>query len=250
MSAAPSSVDRRPTAPGGGRAAYRMLLRMLLTRGRLAGLAALGVLAVLVGLAGRLANDSDLESVVDLIEVAGFGLFAPVIALVLAAAVLGDLVEDQTLVYLWMRPTPRWRLALAAHAACCTVALPFVAVPMVLMAVAVGQGSDVVAGAGAAAVLAVAAYAGVFVPLGLRLQRALLWGLAYVLVWEGVVASVGSTLARTSLRLHLADVLRDLAGAQPDEFGVATGVSVAVLVVVAVGGVGLTTWLLRRADVA
>jgi ABC-2 type transport system permease protein len=234
---------------GSGSAAFRFLLRTATSRGRLAALGGLGLIAILVGLAAGLGGNLDPDEAADLVEVAGLGLFAPLITLVLASAVLGEHAEDQTLVYLWMRPVSRARLAFAAHAVAMVVAMPFVVVPMVVMAALVGD-AGVVAGAAAAGVLAVVGYTGIFVAIGLRTNRALLWGLVYVLVWEGAIASVGSTLARTSLRVHLGSVLRSVADLPRDEFGVNGAVATFVLLAVGALGVAVTSWLLGRSDVA
>ena len=43
------------------------------------------------------------------------------------------------------------------------------------------------------------AYGGMFL-LGLRVKRALVWGLAYILLWEGFVASAGRSAARLAVR--------------------------------------------------
>jgi ABC-2 type transport system permease protein len=243
VTAAPVAVQ------GSAGAAFRFLLRTATSRGRLLALGGLGGVAILVGLARGLGGDIDADDAADFVEVAGLGLFAPLITLVLASAVLGEHAEDQTLVYLWMRPVNRTRLALAAHAVAMVVAMPFVVVPMVVMAAFLGD-SGVVAGAAAAGMLAVVGYTGIFVAIGLRTNRALIWGLVYVLVWEGAVASVGSTLARTSLRVHLGSVVRSVAGLPRDEFGVNGAVAAFVLLAVGAIGVAVTSWLLGRSDVA
>ena len=66
-----------------------------------------------------------------LVDAYGLSLLIPVVALVFASAALGDLAEDGTLVYLWLRPLPRWQLALAAFAASVTVAVPVAVLPLV-----------------------------------------------------------------------------------------------------------------------
>ena len=43
------------------------------------------------------------------------------------------------------------------------------------------------------------AYSAVFCGLGLRVRRALAWGLAYLLIWEQAVARVSHGAARASI---------------------------------------------------
>jgi ABC-2 type transport system permease protein len=227
-----------------------MLLRMQVSRGRLLAIAALGLLVVLVGVAVRTSNTTSATAGVDAINRAGLALYVPVTALVFASAVFGEMVEDSTLVYLWARPVRRRDLTVAGIASSLTVSLPFVLVPMGIMAVVVKADGGLLVGTLVASALATVAYTTLFVGLGARVPRALLWGLVYVAVWEGLVAGAGRAIARTSLRLYANSILRAAAGAPAAKYSVGTATAVIVLVVVAVAGVALTTWLLTRADVA
>ncbi|PSO46190.1 MAG: hypothetical protein BRC32_07000 [Actinobacteria bacterium QS_8_72_14] len=119
----------------------------------------------------------------------GVDLLVPLLTLVVAASALGDLDADGSLVYLWLRPVPRWQLAVGALGAVGTIAVPAVMVPIALAALVAGLGAvsgAVTAATGAATALA---YGAVFLAAGLWLERALLWGLLYVLVWEGPVSA-------------------------------------------------------------
>ena len=68
------------------------------------------------------------------------------VSLVFASAALGDVAEDGTLVYLWLRPYPRWQLAVAAFAASVTVVVPVAVLPLVIAAALTGEGGRLVAG--------------------------------------------------------------------------------------------------------
>ncbi len=86
---------------------------------------------------------------------------------------------------------------------------------------------------------------------GLWVQRALAWGLAYVLIWEGAVASAGAGLTRLSIRGYTRSLLAEWApGDQVVRYGVGGGVAVAVLVGVAAAGLVLARRRLDTADVA
>jgi ABC-2 type transport system permease protein len=50
-------------------------------------------------------------------------------------------------------------------------------------------------------------YSALFLAVGLRIQRALVWGLAYVLIWEGFVARAGDSAARVSLASYTRSIL-------------------------------------------
>jgi ABC-2 type transport system permease protein len=230
-------------------ATYGLLLRLQASRGRLAAVGSLGLLVVLVGVAVRISDPESATAEVSALSRAGLSLFVPVTALVFATAVLGEMVEDGTLVYVWARPTRRFDIALAAVGASLTVTLPCVLVTMAAFALVLDPDPQLLVGTLVASALSALAHTALFVGLGARMPRALLWGLAYIAVWENLVGSIGSSLARTSLRLHANSLLRAIADARPVEFAVSGSTAVTVLVLVTIAGVALTTLILERADV-
>lgn len=230
---------------------YKLVLRSLLTRGRLAAIGSAGVVMLLLGGAAGARARFDRESVAYLI-VSNFGvaLLVPVTALVFASAALGDPTEDGTLVYLWLRPIPRWRIVAAAAGAVLTVALPLAVVPVAGGSLLARASGALVAGATVAAALAVVAYGCLFVGLGLILRRALAWGLAYVLIWEGVVAGIGTGPARLSVRLYARSILDVIAGQEPARLAVSGAAGVIVPLVIGVAALFITSMRLASQDVA
>ena len=96
-----------------------VLMRAARGRWRLVAAVVAAVALGAVGLVVRLRADATgvpEEQVVTLVTVLVLTLYAPLMSLVQAAAVVGDLRDDGTLVYLWLRPVPRWRLAYRGHA--------------------------------------------------------------------------------------------------------------------------------------
>jgi ABC-2 type transport system permease protein len=218
-------------------AVWWLVGRTQLSRARLVALAAGGV--VLVALTWAVAaGGGDAEPVLDRV---GVDLLVPLLTLVVAASALGDLDADGSLVYLWLRPVPRWQLAVGALGAVGTIAVPAVMVPIALAALVAGLGAASGAVAAATGAATALAYGAVFLAAGLWLERALLWGLLYVLVWEGPVSAASDTLARLSVRWH-ADAA--LEGVLPVEAHPAA--SSAALAGFVVAGLVATTWLLRR----
>ncbi len=178
--------------------------------------------AVALGIAVRLAQPANRPNAAwTLVDGYGLSLLIPVVALVLASASLGDLAEDGTLVYLWLRPLPRWQLAGAAFAATITVVVPLAVLPLVIGAAISGQGARLVGAAAAGGLLATVAYSAVFCGLGLRVRRALAWGLAFLLIWEQAVARVSHGAARASLFVNARSVAAHLAGHPPPPNAVA-----------------------------
>ena len=239
-----------PLRPGLGTAfaaVYSVLLRSQIKTGRLLGLGGLAVVALLLGaVVGT--GDDPLGDGTRVIGGFGLAIVVPVGALLIAASTLGDLVEDRTLLYFTMRPMPRWIIAAAGWLAALTVTIPAVGVPLVFSALLTGQGS-VVTGAALASLVGIAAYCGLFLWLGLVVSRALVWGLVYVLIWEGFVAAAGAGLARLAIRSYT----RSLVSWQTDvELSLADRSPLwSVVIPLAVGAVAvaLTARSLSRRDV-
>jgi ABC-2 type transport system permease protein len=238
---------------------YRLLLGSQVTRVRLIALAALGLTGIVLGFAvGASEFDSDvdrLDAAVALINEFGLTVAVPITALIFASSALGDLTDDSTLVYLWVRPLRRWVVVIAAFLAALTVTIPLVVVPLAIAAALTGAGSELVVGTVLASTLGIVAYAGLFTALGLRVQRALVWGLLYILIWEGFVARGGDNAARLAVRSITATLLQDGAGGPEAGIDVRLAVlspTTALIAPFVVAGVALlyASWRLRRQDVA
>ncbi|MGE0726677.1 MAG: hypothetical protein AB7O92_25215 [Acidimicrobiia bacterium] len=231
-------------------ALYRTILGSVASRGRVGALAALGAAATLVGLAVGLSDPPNADRAgAQFVNGLGLSVLVPVIALVFASSAFGDLMDDGTLVYLWLRPLPRWQLALAAYGAALTVTVPLTVLPLGLGAVLTGADAAVVAGAAAAIVLGAVAYAGLFTALGLRVQRALPWGLAYILIWEGFVAQAGRGAGRLAVRAYTRSILAEAAGVRLRLASESVPTAIAVPLAVAAIAVGYTAFRLHRHDV-
>jgi ABC-2 type transport system permease protein len=230
---------------------YRVTLKTQATRARLIALGLLGLVGVLIGLAIGLGDVRDpLDAGTNMINAFGLSLYAPVVTLVFASASLGDPAEDGTLVYFWLRPVPRWQIVAGTFLATMTVALPLVLVTLGLAAVLTGAGGGLVQGTLASATLAVIAYGGIFTWLGLRVRRALVWGLAYILLWEGFVASAGRSAARLAVRAYTRSVLHHATGINLKLATVSEAYAVIVPVIIGIAAVAITVRRLRRTEVA
>ena len=189
---------------------YRLLLRLQVTPLRIAGITALGSLAVLLGALAR-GDDDPLRATTEVALGYGLGIVLPLATVWLATSSIGDLVEDRLLVYLWLKPVPRWQLPAAAILATVTIVVPLVAVPLVATAVVAGT-TELIGALALASVLAVVAYAGLFVAAGLWLRRALWWSLLYILVWENGLARAVDGAARLSIASYAQSLVADAAG--------------------------------------
>lgn len=237
--------------PGAFAALYRLVLRHQITRGRLVLFAVVAALSVGLGWVIGRASDNKVQDATDFVSLFGLGLVVPVIALVLGSAALGNWVEDETLVYVWLRPVRRSMIAIAATLAAATVAVPVTVASMSVMA-ALGSGGDggAILGAALASGLGGLAYTALFVLAGLLVKRALVWGLVYVFIWEFFVARAGAGAARLSINSYASSLLADFSGIEIRLADRATPTSFIVLGAVTAVAVALTTWRLHRANVA
>ena len=217
---------------------------------RLLALGVLGLVGVIVGLAIGLGDTEDpLKAGAQLVNSFGLSLYAPVVTLVFASAALGEPVEDGTLAYLWLRPVPRWQVVVGAWLATLSAAGPLVIVSLVLAAVATGGGGSLVAGTVVSASLAVLAYSGIFCALGVFVRRPLVWGLAYILLWEGFVALAGAGAAKLAVRSYTRSILADMTDVPLRLATVSPATSVIVPVAVGLVGLVLASRRLRTMDV-
>jgi ABC-2 type transport system permease protein len=233
------------------RLSYGIVLRQLVTRGRLAALMLVGAAATAIAIAvGASDNRSDpLDTGVQLISSLHFTLLVPIIALVFATAALGDMREDGTLVYLWLRPMDRWPVVVGAWLASITLSLPLTLVPLVISSVALDGGSDLATATVLAGVVGVIAYSALFVLLGLLLKNSIVWGLGYIMIWEGLIAAFGSFAAKMAIRGYTRSILTSITEIDLDLGDLSLAAGVIVPLVVAAVALVLAGARLRVMDV-
>jgi ABC-2 type transport system permease protein len=226
-------------------------LRGLLGRRRTVLLVLLVGLPVLVALLLRVAgSDVNVERILDPMIVR---TILPLVALVFGTAALGSELEDGTAVYLIIKPIPRWRIigAKMLVAAGLTVALVMPAtVATGILVAGFGPGSMATTFAYALAASAGgAAYACAFVALSAFTGRALIIGLAYTLIWEGILAGLLEGTRFLSIRQATLGIAAGLDeppfGATPLELPL----SVAIIAVVIVGSFVLGFLRLARFEI-
>lgn len=241
---------RRPDERAAFRAIYGLLLRSIATRGRLAAIGSLALVSALTALIVHVSEPTD-----PLREGTGWvtGNLSSMIAvgvLVFAVAALGDLQDDGSLIYLWLRPVPARVPVLAAWCATLTVTVPLVGLPVVLSAAMIEPDGGLLAGTALSVLVAITAYSALFVTAGIRFRRALPWGLAYILVWEGFVASAGAGAARLAVRTYVRSILSELSGVRVKHAGYDLASGTIIPLVIAVLVLAYATHRLARTDVA
>ena len=116
----------------------------------------------------------------------GLAVVLPVIALIVGTGVLGSEVDDGTIVHILTKPLPRRdiilaKLLVAAGVTALTSAVPLFVAGLLADSARFGLALAIGAVAGALA------YSALFLLLSLLTRRPVLLGLAYILVWEGLL---------------------------------------------------------------
>jgi ABC-2 type transport system permease protein len=227
----------------------RITLQQLLSRRRTILLALLGAVMVLVSLIIRLAGEeADAERfTAGLLSTMGVATLMPLVALLFGTGAIGSELEDGTAVFLLAKPVSRRTILLTkvGVAAACSIVLT--CIPMLLAGLigAGGLGDGLVLGFVLAAAIGSVVYTALFVALSLVTTRALIFGLAYVLVWEGVLSGLFVGTRTFSVRQHTLAFADALADVRDDVFRADLDPTTAVVV----GGlvlVGATLLAVRR----
>ena len=232
------------------RLTHSVLLKQLITKGRLIGIAIVGVLPILLGwVIGAQSNDP-LEAGVGFVSYMGLSILVPIVALIFASASLGDTREDGTLVYLWLRPISRLSVSTGAWAASVTIALPLTVIPMTVSALLLDAGKSVVTATIITSILAVVAYSGLFVTLGLIVKNPVLWGLAYIFIWEAIVASFAKPAAALAVSGYSRAIITGRTNIEFDYlFDPSQSVSILMLIIITIAGIAFSNARLNRLEV-
>jgi len=173
----------------------KVTLRALLGRRRTLLLLLLAGIPIVVGALvranGGLGDPNDVGTTLDGLAVR---IILPLVALVFGTAALGSELEDGSAVHLLTKPIGRTTIVLAKVGVAGTLTAALV-VPSTVVAAAImaRPGSDLVpiATSLSAGVLAGSyVYAAIFVALSVITTRGLIIGLAYALIWEGLLAGL------------------------------------------------------------
>jgi ABC-2 type transport system permease protein len=198
----------------------RITLRQLLSRRRTLLLLLLGGVLALVAGIFRLAGEEAraLPFTAGLLSNLGVGTLMPLVALIFGTGAIGAEIEDGTAIFLLAKPISRRTIVLTklAVAAVCSGALTCGPMLLAGLIAAGGFAEGLVPGMAAAAAIGSLLYCAIFVALSLVTGRALVFGLAYVLIWEGLLAGLFAGTRTFSVR-QLTLAFADSIGGMPKE---------------------------------
>ncbi len=229
-------------------ALINVTLRGLLGRRRMILMLLLVALPVLVGLLIRIAGGgNDTAAILDALVIR---TVLPLVALIIGTAAIGSEIEDGTAVFLLVKPIPRWRIALAKLIVAAGLTAVLVIPPIILTGILVsgvgGESLGITFGYALAALAGCTAYACAFTALGALTSRALIIGLAYVLLWEGVLAGLLEGTKFLSIRQATLGLAAAWTGQDTGETALAPATAGLVIVIVIIGSFAITTRALAR----
>jgi len=193
------------------------------------------VIAVIVRLSGGTSDAVGLTA--DLLDALVVRTILPLVALILGTAVLGSELEDGTAVFLLVKPIERWRIVTAklVVAAGMTAGLVALVTLVTGLIVAAGRGAEPIVVAFTVAVaIGGVLYSALFLALSIVTGRALILGLAYILIWEGALAGLLEGTQVLSIRQYTLAIAQQLAGGDGGAIAVTLAGAVALVLAVAV----------------
>jgi ABC-2 type transport system permease protein len=148
------------------------------------------LILVLVTVLLRLAHPDDASWPSQIAGIFGFTVVLPLTALIIGTSVLGAEVDEGSIVHLLASPVPRSVVIWSKYVVAAMLTSAFVAVPELLAGlIATGGLTKLTVGLLAGALAGSVMYNAVFVMISVLTTRAIAYGLAYVVVWEGLVGN-------------------------------------------------------------
>ncbi|MEI8333472.1 MAG: ABC transporter permease subunit [Chloroflexota bacterium] len=199
------------------------------------------LLALLARAVGATSDVSPNEIAIALGDALILHVVLPIVALLFGTAVIGAEIDDGTIVYLISKPVPRLEIVLAkllvAEAVTLALVVPMtLATTLIVLAGAPGADLEIVAGSTVGVAVGAIVYVAIFVAMSVLTSRALVLGLAYVLIWEGFLASLFAGTRNLSVREYAVSIGGWIAGqsiadTEPIAVGLAAGLAVAVTII-------------------
>jgi len=171
----------------------RVTARALLGRRRTILMALLAGAPVVLGVLIRLGSGTRPSALGGALDGLLVSSVLPLVALVFGSAALGSELDDGTGVHLLTKPIPRWAIVvpkvLVAGGLTALLVVPSTLVAGVLIGGNGGHQIGITVAFAGAVLVGSFVYAAIFVALGAITSRGLVIGLAYSLLWEGLLSA-------------------------------------------------------------
>lgn len=235
---------------------FKLSLRQLMGRHRLWLLAFLLVLAIMPTLIGAIEiysaspNESspDIQSELrELFSDLTIGFILPVIALILSATILREEIQTQTIHYLLLKPISRTTIILSKWSAAMSLALLLSALSALSLAILSTESAQKLQVYLAISFITTLAYGGFFFFWSLMLDRVLIGGFLFIILWEGIIGDFSNPARLLSIRFYAKSIERTLLG-QPQSQDLPVLQSALTLAAIVVIALVFASWRLSRME--
>jgi ABC-2 type transport system permease protein len=121
----------------------------------------------------------------------GFTVVIPLTALIIGTSVLGAEIDDGSVLHVLATPVRRHTVLISKYLVAVALTVVFAAIPEYLAAtIATGPASRLTIGLLVGALVAAVVYNAAFIMLSVLTRRAVVVGLLYLLVWEGLLSNL------------------------------------------------------------
>lgn len=228
---------------------HRTIVRLgaLSVFGRWRGVLLLVLPVVLLGLAVlvRVLVGEDQPVAESTLYAFGLAVVTPLVALLATSGLLAPEIDDGSIAYLLAKPVPRSTIVVSKLVVAAACVLVFAAVPLLLAGLILLLSSPaLVVGFAVAGLLGGLAYCSLFALLSVLTRHAIVIGLIYLLIWEGLLGGLLDGVRWLSITRwsgELVDAIADTGIVDDLSVGYAVGAAVVVIV----GGAWLTGRRLR-----
>jgi ABC-2 type transport system permease protein len=173
-----------------GRVIWSITMRATMGRKRALLFAIPAVILLLVTVLIKLAHPHDASWPSQVLGIFGFTVVLPLTALIIGTSVLGAEVDEGSIVHLLATPVPRAVVIWSKYVVAVVLTAAFVAVPELLAGLIANDGlTKLTVGLFVGALAGSVMYNAIFVMVSVLTTRAIAVGLAYVLIWEGLLTN-------------------------------------------------------------
>ena len=185
---------------------------------------------------------SDLSAATDTLDALGLAVIVPLVALLATSGLFAPEIDDGSISYLLAKPISRHTIVISKLVVAVGCVLVFAVVPMLLAGlVLVLDQPDIALGFALGSLAAGAAYCALFALLSVMTKHAVVLGLIYLLVWEGLLGGLLDGVRWLSITRWSRMLIEQLADVSLTEDFSTVYAVVATLVVIVFG-----TWLTGR----
>ena len=199
---------------------------------------------VLVGLAVlvRVLVGDDLEAASDTLYGLGLVVIVPLVALLATTGVLAPEIDDGSIAYLLAKPISRHTIVVSKLVVAASCVLLFAAVPMLIAGLVLALDPQLGAGFALGSLAGGLAYCAVFALLSVMTRHAVVVGLIYMLIWEGLLGGLLDGVRWLSVTRWAGAIIDQVTAEINLVEGLGTVYAVVATVIVVVAG----TWLTGR----